>query len=138
MSTSTDGILFFGFTFFEEDSGEDFPECLTEADGWEAYFAAQHGCVREEEKEDSYKDYYERKKALETAEPCTIRMHGGEGCFAHFVAIKKSLVSASRGYPVNVTCLTEEPEWRKQLEDFCKLMNIPFQEPKWFLASLWM
>jgi hypothetical protein len=145
MSVSTDGILFFGFTFHDvEDSTTEPPPWLEDTGGWEEVYAAKKGLIKPvgNDYEDpvfkkASEDYWHAKREILKKEPCEIGYHGGEGCMACFVTVKAGHQSASRGYPEEVTMLPGSPSWFEQIKAFCAFMEIDFQTPKWYLASYW-
>jgi len=148
MSVSTDGILFFGFTFHEEDADSEnlsTKPAWFEID-WEEFYVTKKGLTKPSEKyppnrdpelEAAWDKYYTAKRDMLKAEPCTVAFHGGEGCWALFVTVKGGYLRASRGYPKKVTMFTGSPSWFEQIKTFCQIMEIDFQEPAWYLASYW-
>jgi hypothetical protein len=147
MSVSTDGILFFGFTFHEEDSyDKEPPPWMEDTGGWEDFYVAKKGLIKPvgNDYEDpvfkkAREDYWAAKREMLKNEPCEIGYHGGEGCMSYFVTIKESHKSASRGYPEKLksTFGDIESDWFHKIATFCQLMEIDYQEPAWYLASYW-
>lgn len=138
MGQSTDAFLFFGFSL-----GED-TESLSD---WEKKYAAKKG-VQEPTEEyddfdpvvvDKYNAYWDRCRELVDLEPCTIAFHCSGDYPIYYVAIKRTVSRASRGYPkeINPAELADNCGERQALLAFCELMDIPPQSPKWWLASRW-
>lgn len=51
------------------------------------------------------------------------------------LAVDNSYKSAWWAELIEIKSLEIGPEWNKQLQDFCEIMGIPWQEPKWYLTS---
>jgi hypothetical protein len=70
---------------------------------------------------------------------CTIDIHGYGNEPEYYVALKSSILTAHRGYPEEVKSNLWEPspEAKEKLKKFCEEMKIPWQDPKWYLASYW-
>jgi sulfatase maturation enzyme AslB (radical SAM superfamily) len=137
MGTSTDAILFYGFHADEGEWDDFFGE------EWENTFAAKVGTPEpvvgfdtEKHKAEHVAFWRARKKLVE-AEPCEVDSHCSGECPMPYVCVKASKTKACRGYPQEIKSLTVEPEWEIQLNKFCELMNIPWQEPRWWLVSDW-
>lgn len=150
MGQSTDGIIFFGFNLGSSDDGFSLDELwgvgVDDAD-WEAEYAKRKGILPpSEEYDDSpevqkkHHDYWEVKRKLVAAEPCSIDFHCSGDYPVYYVSIKRTQKRARRGYPeeLTVTDFNVRDSEVQQLKEFCEFMGIEWQEPKWWLASLWM
>lgn len=53
-----------------------------------------------------------------------------------YVAIAASIKMAHAAMPTAIESLPTNPEWRAQLDDFCRVMDIsiPDEGPKWWLV----
>ena len=87
-------------------------------------------------------DYYRDQKNLIIGEltnngNINIQYHCHHEYPAYYVHINH--LSASRGYPQKVTPEFMDIDLKdiKKLIEFCKKLDIPYQEPQWFLASIW-
>jgi hypothetical protein len=129
MGTSTDAIFFWGIAYEEEDH---------EGWSWEERYADTFG-LHEPRVEDSAgrATYWEKKEQLVEACECKVGIHCSGECPFVFVAIKKSIAKARRGYPEEVKSMTVEPDWEAKLRDFCERMKMPWQQPRWLLVSYW-
>lgn len=124
MGVSSDGIFFFGMIWkdseppWREPSPDEIndPECMPE---WEDLYEKRSG--------KPLKDC-----PVEIGTHCTY----GDGRM-YFLAIKETIVRASRGWPEKAATVTEKPEWRSQLEQFCIWMGIEWQEPAWWVTSIY-
>ena len=120
MGVSTDAILFYGFTFYDQDAGA--PE------GFEHLEAADKDARM-------FHNWSTDSKHVE------IGTHCSNGSPMHFVCVKEPGWVARRGYAVEVdpeaVSAMTRPLWDMQIKMFCEEHNIPFQQPKWFLASYW-
>ena len=157
MGVSTDGILYFGFDFYDADDAPEDHWNPGEED-WEERYAEAHGCVDDsglfnEHGEYAFaKDspeflaarakrdkYYDKKRAILNACPCKIDDHCSNEYPIYFVTLKAKSAKAWRGKHVEITpeLLTVTENEVNQLKEFCKDMGIEWQEPKWYLASYW-
>lgn len=132
MGTSTDAILFYGFS--AEDEG-DWDKRLE--DDWTDTFAAHKGVLSPDSGNDAFNAYWSKKSQLLAAEPCEIDQHCSGAHPISFVYIAESKITASRGDAKEVGTIWIGERWRDQLKEFCNLMGIPWQEPKWYLVSYW-
>lgn len=123
MGQSTDAILFYGF-HADEGAWDDFIGV-----DWEDTF-----CSR---KAGMFAGDYDAKNKLLSSEPCQIESHCSAECPMPFVCVKASMTRAWRGYPKKIESLSVHPDWDAQLRAFCALMNVPWQEPRWWLLSMW-
>jgi hypothetical protein len=142
MGQSTDAILFWGF---HADEGE-WDEFIGDEEGdsnWEAAYAAKKGepapAVEYDTEENKalHSAHWEREHKLIAAEPCEVDSHCSGDCPMPFVCVKASKTTAWRGDPKEIASLAVGPTWESELRGFCALMGIPWQEPKWWLASDW-
>lgn len=142
MGTSTDGILFFGIDL-GEDEDDSFP---WQGEDWEDFAADKLGVSRPEVpwegNEDVFRKYWKEKAEAIEALECEIGTHCSDSYPCYFVAPKKKVLVAARGYPLEVTkdfldVDVRNTEISESLKNFCELMEIPWQEPKWHLASYW-
>lgn len=132
MSISSDGILFYGFLIDEDKQEElerlfDYDETgIEEPEEYYAMKVLNKGKV-------SYEEYSE----LDKKEPCEIGMHCSYDYPMYYVGIKESELRAWRGYPKKIESFDINKKWNQQIKDFCKIMGIEYQEPDWYLASMY-
>ncbi len=150
MGQSTDAILFYGYWWSYESSD---PWNIDNDDGdpdedWEERYVGLKGLhlpkgidysASEWSTDDSrrYSEYLDKKRAIVAPEPCIVGTHCSERCPMPYVAIKESVITASRGYPERVRTLSFDPGWKIQLHDFCDLMGIPQAVAGWWMVSDW-
>ncbi len=149
MGTSTNGILFYGFPL-EDDIGETEHSWLDEdGDGeWEYHYLEHFGVTspsivdydnKTPEEKAAQKIYYERRRELLEAAGCEIDYHCSCDYSMYYVAFKAKNFTAYRGDAVEVTgdMLDIPRVVEGKLRDFCKIMGIKWEQPKWYLVSLW-
>jgi hypothetical protein len=139
MGQSTDAYLFWGFSGEGEEEGESWIAEEFERD-WESAYAAKRGLVEPTSSDfDSpeWKAYWRQQRELIAACPCEIGSHCSSSYPIEFACITASFATARRGDPQEITSIEVGPGWRDELMAFCELMGIPWQEPKWWLASNW-
>lgn len=129
MGISSDGIFFYGICFKDEDhpwrlaSDEELKEMkekksYSDETDWEATYEVRTG-----------------KKASDS--PVEIDIHCSFECSMYLVAIRETFVKAYRGDPQKAKTVLVKPEWGVQLRRFCETMGIPWQEPGWWVTSLY-
>ena len=139
MGVSTDGILFFGIDLDEEGS-LDVPWA---GDDWEEFVAKKLGVfppdVPFEGNENVFREYWNKKAEVLKTLGCDMRYHCSDSCACLFVAPEDKILIASRGYPKRVTgaLLDVDGKHVEKLKKFCELLELPWSEPKWQLASYW-
>lgn len=142
MRTSTDAILFYGFEYHNSEDRLYLPEFeeLYEHD-IEKMYAAKMGivepkCDYTKELDHLYSAYWERKRELFKATGLVYGHHCHSEYPAYYIAIKQT--SASRGYPqIVLPDLINKEVDETKLKEFCEVVGIPYQQPKWTLCSYW-
>jgi len=166
MGVSTNAILFYGYSWDEEDNdrpwtigvelddledivyGDDDDGDDDDGDGyydpehhWEARYAAALGCPPPAADADAEARtaYRARRKTLVDASPCEVDVHCMNSCPMAYVAVKDSVTVARRGYPQTIEALTINPAWPGQLQRFCQTLGISTagKLPSWQLVSFW-
>ena len=138
MGQSTDANLYYGIQF-----DEDFPPPGKEEDlDWEEFYAMRMGLPPIEapygnETKEMYSKYWELKRKLVENSVCKIGMHCSCDYPMYYVCIGKSETRASRGYPKVIKNLEVEPNWDNTLREFCGLMGLKYEQPQWWLSSMW-
>jgi len=159
MGVSTDAYLYFGFDFSDReqnlecewiDENNDIDEkmrqvckVIDDSGMWtkEGDYAHPEGSSEREKAKKKLKNYYERKhKAIAKLTHDNligVDMHCHSEYPIWFVHI--NFHRAHRGYPTEITMQNMEvsKEDIQKLKEFCKKMKIPWQKPKWCLASYW-
>ena|ERR1700733_6372430 len=147
MSTSTDGILFWGIAYDDnEQDDEDDEESGIRSFG-ELYeiideaLTEDRDAVNPEPAVAGYQGpewdaWRERNIALQ-AEQCVFGWHCSAEYPMYYVAVKS--VTASRGYPQEIKPedLVVGADWPDRLKEFCVRFGLPWKEPKWWLCSYW-
>lgn len=139
MSTSTNGLLYFGFTFYADDEGDP-PWGDIEDDEWLCEMLGGPKSLKEEYEgnEEKYSTYWSEKRNFLKSADIEIVIHCSGNYPMYAIAIKKSVYSASRGYPENLgPDIQSNLDWVDKLRDACEKLKIEWQEPHWELASLW-
>jgi hypothetical protein len=153
MGVSTDAILFYGIAF---DDGIEKPWENDEInDGPEEFYAARMGvCLPDVEVDwkntdntpeayEAYKQYWDDKRDVNAASGVEIGYHCSSDYPMLYLAVSATHMCANRGYPKEVdTALVASDcditaKWDKQLRDFCEIMELEYEQPKWWLVSNW-
>lgn len=130
MGISNDAYLFYGVCFDVEGYSKlwRYDECAYYDDG---------------EDEELMPDWEKRYSALtgrsHESSQCEIDWHCHHEYPMPFVAIAKSTVVASRGFPAIIESLKDDPEWPALIKKFCEDMRIiakPDGEPGWRMVSV--
>lgn len=124
MSFSTDAFLYFGFDFWDAEDGT----------GQEGPISGPHeGHMWEENDPVAHieKHYGKIPSHITVSNHCMSLMP------IWYVCISESFKIASRGFSAKLTAeeLVEKPNWKIELEVFCKKVGLEWQEPSWVLAS---
>jgi len=141
MSTTTDGNLYYGIQLGESRPWTN-EDLQYEDYDWEEYYAMKIG-VKKPDAEYSdntkhlYKEYWDNKHTLIKNSRCSIGIHCSFDYPLYYVCITKSKVTAPRGTPIVIKSLEIEDGWDDALKDFCKIMDIEYEQPHWWLSSLW-
>lgn len=141
MGTSTDGILFYGFSVGEDENAE----IIRGMDGNGEYVVGSEDEEPDEDaiwahhfKLDPDPDKVEKVWRHKEKHVIQIGTHCSYDYPMYYVAIRKSVLSASRGTPEKVDTLEIGKDWDKQLKEFCDLWELePPNEFGWYLCSLW-
>jgi len=148
MGTSTDAILFYGFTIpggendedeglcfwkqIDPDSDEDYPESDPEDDTEpEDFIALKFGL------DAKYLQTGRHDKLLDKI-GVSVVTHCSYESPMYALAITNSVMHASRGFPVEIKDLkTDARTWKKLFKDFCAKTGAQYKEPCWILCSRW-
>lgn len=124
MGISSNGIFFYGLLWKETE------------DPWKAATPEEIKATGYEEPD--WEELYVLRSGQKLA-ACPVRLwiHCSFEHAMHLLAIEETMVSASRGWPQEAKNLTVKPEYRAQLEEFCKVMGIKWIEPAWWVTSLY-
>lgn len=122
MGQSTDAYLYFGFDFYDAESGlGSAPEWGDDRD-WASWAYAEK--LPQETKD--------KLKELNIEIDC----HCSGDYPVYFICTKESFTRAWRGYPKEAKMDAGENAIGR-IGHACELLGIEFQEPKWWLASYW-
>lgn len=156
MGVSTNALFFWGIALDEEEI--DMP--WGDEEDWEEHYASLHGINRPEvewveiqnenafgkqyetattEQRQALDAYYEAKKALITESPYEVIYHCSLDYPLVAVVLKRTHVSASRGYPTEVEMSVISEEEVAGLIPFITKLKLPYagEMPKWQIASMW-
>ena len=53
------------------------------------------------------------------------------------IIIKETQIESDWGSAVVLKPFETKPEWIVAIKDYCETMGVPYQEPVWFLTSLY-
>lgn len=142
MGTSTDAYLFFGFSFSDQEVGQDTPDWLDEDMEWEAIYAERHDGINKPDvvyigHEHVYSTYWQAKREAAERASCEIAFHCSGDYPIWFVALQGTRFVASRGDEVEVKLPNIHEEQITEMRAFCELLGIKWKEPKWLLVSYW-
>lgn len=144
MTTSTNALLYYGFTFLDEE--EETPpwgteECEDDSDEW---LCDKLGGPKEpdvewsEETSKQYGEYWDAKRQFIAGLPIMISSHCYIDSPMQFICIRESHHLAHRGYPAKLgDGLTKNLGWDPTLQEYCEKLGIEWQKPQWELASMW-
>lgn len=147
MGVSTDAILAFGF-----DLGEELPEGLRnykgepdedDEDGFEFCELIRHeagiaGYPGEVETEEERKARWAACSAAENEYPVELIYHCSYDYPMYFLSVRGTQRTANRGYPTAVEmCAPVAQEKIDAMRAFCERYGIEWQEPRWFIFSMW-
>jgi hypothetical protein len=141
MGVDTNAIVFYGFDLGEEEgiwqSEDDIEDLIMKKMGYSApiepYDNGNESVVA------LYKNWWAKKREVLKTLGCEIGCHGSDGYPGYFVAVSSKILTAYRGEPklVSADFLAITNEDITKLVNFCKLLEIPWQLPKWMLCSYW-
>ena len=123
MGVSTNALIYYGFDFFNAEDDE--PTEHMEKFLGEGEFNDEDG------------EYYDLTKDNPDIE---IDYHCSNDYRIWFIAFKPSVTTVYRGYPKEIDAsqfyqdLTSADE---KIKEFCEKHQIPWHQPKWYLASYW-
>ena len=103
--------------YFIAKSGKVCPDFETDRPGWDKWH---------EDKRDFMKDH-----------PIDVMLSGSDYELRYNIVIKDTALSSEWGEIKPIKSLEIKPEWIDALKDYCETMSVPYQEPVWFLTSLY-
>jgi hypothetical protein len=160
MGISTDALLYFGFDFYNEESGYGEIPWLNENEDnvhdWDSVYAEACGIIDESnlfneageyavpegperDRRDKIHDIYtEKKSKLIESIGVEIGTHCSHEYPIWFVFLKKHSYT-DRGFPqaIDPKKLSVTEKEIESLKDFCLKVGIKFKKPHWHLASYW-
>ncbi len=136
--------VIFGFAIGGEGYDYEAPQCPEDVlEDWEDVYATKKGLVDPYVDDETYEkpenkaacsQYWRDKDALVKTAKGEIEIEGDlcGGCMTSYVTHKDMNISCNWDGPTTIAPeqVTLKPEWREELQAFCELMNIPWQEPK--------
>lgn len=129
MGVSTDGILVFGI-----ELGEELPEFLEDFyDIWWDFTDSISGVAEDDPKR------CEKRRDFRDNFPVELVSHCSYEYPMYILAVKGTKITASRGSPkvIDPTSLVVSPEKIEKLRKFCEEYRIEWEEPEWYLCSMW-
>lgn len=136
MGVSTNAYLAFGL-----DLGEACPQLWDNGFDEYEYVIKKWNLVQPDAEKDSPEmdAYYTEMFQLSKEFPVDVIRHCSEGSPMYFVALKRTVNQASRGYPEQIKPeeMTASEQEIAVLKAFCDEQGIEWQEPAWHLFSYW-
>lgn len=125
MGVSTDGILVFGI-----DLGDEIPEFMDGYDDWWHFTDVVAGL---EDAEYKLRNEFRENYAVDLVQHCSYNYP------MYILAINGTEHRNSRGYltEIDPTEMVVSQEKIDKLKTFCEEYGIEWQEPKWYLCSMW-
>lgn len=138
MGVSTDGILFYGISIDPEDV--DIP--WKDDEEPEIFYAKKKGILKpeiefSEATKEEYREYWKKKDTINKDSECKVITHCSYDYPMYGICISESYTCASRGYPKEIKSLEIGNNWDNLLKDYCEVMEIEYEQPKWILCSMW-
>lgn len=141
MGVSSDGLLIFGFPLGEE--GENpmptiFNEEECDGDYDFSDFILKEAGIPEWE-ENGPDDYWQKIRDAEAECPVSLELYCSYDYPMYFLAVGGHKLSVLRGYTKEVTeaILSVPNEEIEKAKAWCENHKVEWQEPKWFLASMY-
>jgi len=131
MGQSTNGLLYYGFTFCDPDEDGD-PPWATEGG------PPAPGVEYSDETRQQFHAYWDAKREFIKSTGITIVNHCSCDYPMYAIAAAESEHTAYRGSPERLGDILEAPSsWSAKLFDVCEKLGLEWQDPQWELASLW-
>ncbi len=115
------------------DGGDD------EREWEEIYFAKKTGSTEPsyETQKEAWTKWLDDKHKFMKNVPIQIMFSGHGDELGYNIIIQESEITSEWGDAVTLEPFVTKPEWIPAIKDFCETMGIPYQEPVWFLSSLY-
>lgn len=139
MGTNTDAILFYGI----HADADAWNEALGEDLDWKKkYVSVVHGrdeptVVCDMENVEIWKSYWDFAAEKVKESYCEVDAHCSGDYQMPYVFVKESRVVANRGEPEQISSLSVPAYWDYRIKEFCDVLGIPCEQPKWWLVSNW-
>lgn len=151
MSTDASGQVFYGFALidreaiepWENETEDDEEEVESPYTDWEnRYIKAKGGLGYDTPPSEDYRgkdweEYRRRYKAMMDACPVDVQLAGYDDALITCILIKETFVRAYWADVKPLKTLETKPEWDQQLREWCELLDVPYLQPGWFVASLY-
>lgn len=141
MGVSTNGILFYGICVDPEDVEIPWHEGDMDI---EEYYAKQMGLDAPDEEysdeviiQDKYHKFWKERNKIHAASKCEVVYHCSYDYPMYGMAISDSVITARRGYPEEIKNINKDAQWEALLKNYCEKMGVKFEQPRWWLVSLW-
>lgn len=133
MGVSSDGLLLFGFSVGDDDKPPDWLFDPEDEDA-DALEFDDFVCGISDLPADAP---YEARKAFIDACPAELVLYCSYDYPMYVLTVRGTTKRAYRGDLNEVGDLTVEPERIAAFKAWCETNDIPYEEPKWFLASMY-
>jgi hypothetical protein len=160
MGTSTDAYLFKGFEFHDEEGNQQTDWMYEWGDSWEEYYLNKIGYkdtsgfytkdgeyafkegteefeIAKKKRDEGWEEKRDIIGKLTHNGKIGISLHCSCECPIWYIHLEN--ISASRGYStdIDISKMTITINDCNILSEFCKKMDIKYQDPEWILASYW-
>lgn len=147
MGISSDGLLIFGINMYGEDD-DDLPQELrkfivTRDDDFDfdEFICKEAGLPEWEPNmsEEALSLFFDKRRKAVESYPVTFEIHCSYDFPMYILSIPETRISSGRGHPlkINTSELIVSDNKIQKMKEWCKLHDIKWQEPQWFLASLY-
>lgn len=150
MGSTPRGILFYGFPLADtEDESPLFPWGLDEYEeddsgGWEkAYFSSvglenlsvDHTRFRNDtEYNAEVRTYWYKRNEAKARLGVDIGFAGYDGYTSYYLS---AYSCSSEWGAMTIASMEIKPEWNEKIKHFCEMVGIEYQQPAWYLTSLY-
>jgi len=148
MGVSTDGILFYGICLPEESyEWSDDSNCFIEEKlglkdqsglfDEHGEYAVEEGTEEHERRKKLWHKHKDRCMAARKELGANVDIHCSYNYPMNYIFAEGSRIRASRGYPEEVKSLEVKPEWDVNIRKLCDILGVEYEQPKWYLVSMW-
>lgn len=153
MGTDPHGLVFYGFALVDEDGSAIQPwqdgesEDNEEEDSvslycdWEEVYIEKKGGISKPVTYDyhapEWEEWRAKREFLLKSGNVDVVLAGYSENLINCIVIKESYVRAEWDKILPLKILEAKPEWDKQIQEWCKLLDIEYHQPSWHVAALY-